>query len=299
MRALLLLCTGCNALLGVHGFDAGGTTDDMRLGDSPDAKPACDLNAPFSAPVAVAELNTAYYDSVTDISDDELTLYMASDRDRPGMGSELFYTTRASKTDPWRVPLTRFYAAKPAWDDYSVAISPDGMAGIVSSNRSGMEHLWLIMWSSSGFVDNSTMVPNVNSAGLSTDATPRYSRDGATLYFDSSRSGSRDLYYAAILPGSFGAPQRISELSSPSEIEAAPTLTADGRTIYYLVKDNIYTATRPDKTGLFGAGAPASALNTSAFEGPGVVTSDGCTIYITRDAAQQLMNVFVAKRPPL
>ena len=297
---------GCLVACGRAGFppfeDVDGPSADGVPGavDGPitDGAPRCSPETPFTPLEPLLQLDTPYYDAITDLSDDELTLYLSSDRGRPGMGAELYYTTRADKRDPWTTPLTPFYPTiHPPWDDYAVAIAPDRRSGVVASNRGGTEHLWIITRSDVGFVDDSIPATILTSTG--SEGTPKFSRDGRTIYFDSSRptTGNRDLYQAPVLAGTFGTPQRIGGLATAG-LEAGPTLTADERTIYFLSSSDIFMATRAEVSLPFGPPTPVTAFNTADFDAPGVLSRDGCTLYVNRNVPGESWNVFVATRAP-
>jgi hypothetical protein len=77
------------------------------------------------------------------------------------------------------------------------------------------------------------------------DGWPTLSRDGLTIYFESTRTGNGDIYMASrsALGQPFAAPTLVSELSEgPSDTDGDPDLSRDGLTIYM-------SSTRPTGVG--------------------------------------------------
>jgi hypothetical protein len=269
--------------------DAGGT-------DGPAA--ACDRTKPFGAPVAVAELNTVDDDVLTDMSADELTAYVATNHGVAGV--HLFYATRASTSAPFGALATLLPTG--AFDDWNVAVSPDALTAVVASNRGGNADLYVATrpntFSAFGALGTA--------AGLDTpqdELAPKWGGDAKTLYFDSTRSGNRDLYRSAVTAGVFGAPVAIAELNGP-DLEAAPVLTPDELTIYFLslraptTDGDIYVATRADKTAPFSAPKVVAEVNSPSVDAPAFASADGCRLYLSsaRNGGVHY-DIFVATRP--
>ena len=292
---------------GRAGVDAAPETTPDAARDSangadvatPDAGPACNPAADFGTPTPVAEVNTADSDLVSDLSADERTIYVSTNHGVSGV--HIFYATRPSRA----VPFGALVALLPlgAYDDWSIAVSSDRLTGILASDRSMTQtHLYLVTRSSvlSDF-SPATMAAVVNSGA--DDATPRWTADQSSLYFDSMRGGDRDLYRAPVNAAGFGAPVAVTELNSPA-LEAAPLLSADERTIWFLSTrapspdGDVWTATRASKSGPFGAPTRVASLSSTAIDAPAWISADGCTMYLssTRNGGQY--DAFVARRGP-
>lgn len=100
---------------------------------------ASDLNpdGSFSAPVNVAELNSAYRDTRTAIRKDGLEMFFASNRPG-GLGViDLWVATRSSTSDPWGVPVNLGPVLNSTFNDGAPAISRDGTALYFYSDRPG------------------------------------------------------------------------------------------------------------------------------------------------------------------
>jgi hypothetical protein len=280
------------------GDEAGPEPGDGGASDATQA--ACDPSKPFGTPVAVAELNTADEDILTDMSPDELTAYVTTNHGVTGVHP--FYATRASAGGTFGA-LTAVFPTG-AWDDWNLGVSSDGLTAVVSSTRPGsaMSDLYV------------ATRPNTFSAfgalgaaaGLDTaqdEQGPKWSADGKTLYFDSTRSGSRDLYRSAVTAGAFGAPVAIAELNGP-DLDAIPVLTPDELTIYFIstraptADGDIYVATRTDKSAPFSAPKVVTEVNSPVVDAPAFASADGCRLYLssTRNGGMHY-DIFVATRP--
>lgn len=265
----------------------------------------CDLTKDFGAPVAIAELNTADYEGVSSVSADELTMYFGSTHGvAQGQGLQQFVATRATKTAPWGAPQLALPAG--AWDNWGMSVTADGLTAVVSSDRnSSNNELYVTTRLSPLAAFNPTLGviagPTNSSAN---EEGPRWSADGKTLYFDSTRSGNRDLYRVPLVGSAFGAPVALAELNSTA-LDAVPIVSPDELTIYFLsaraptADGDIYVATRTDKGLPFANVKPLAGVNLpTAFDAPGAISPDGCTLYMTSDRATTGKgDMFVAKRP--
>lgn len=100
---------------------------------------ASDLNrdGSFSAPVNVAELNSAYRDTRTAIRKDGLEMFFASNRPG-GLGViDLWVATRSSTNDLWGVPVNLGAVLNSTFNDGAPAISRDGTTLYFYSDRPG------------------------------------------------------------------------------------------------------------------------------------------------------------------
>jgi Tol biopolymer transport system component len=116
---------------------------------------------------------------------------------------------------------------------------------------------------------------------------PAITSDGLSLYFDSDRLNSQDIY-VAMRPSrtaAFGAPAPVPALATATD-ELDPTITADELDLYFWDSDSmcIEHARRAATTDAFGT--PATAFCTAG--GP-FVTGDGLTLYYnsTLDASAE------------
>lgn len=105
----------------------------------------------------------------------------------------------------------------------SVAWSPDGANLAVMSHELGKSVLYLV---SPDGKDSKEI-----SISKSEDANPAFSADGQQIYFDSNRSGMRQIYRQSVVGG-------MPELTIKGSNETfAPSLSPDGKTLAYIVRD--------------------------------------------------------------
>jgi len=186
-------------------------------------------------------------------------------------------------------------------NDFAPTISANGKIMIFNSvGRGGSMDLFLSIadkdvWS------NPVALEGLNSPF--TDEAPYLSRDGRYLYFSSDRDGSTempkdlkghirvsfDLYVSEISDGEFGKPRRLTGLINTSDHEKAPSVSDDGRYLFF---------TRHP----FGAAAK-SAIYFSYREGSGWSAPERLSADInagySEHAFRPLGNgfVFTSKRP--
>lgn len=84
---------------------------------------------PWGAPVNLGpEVNSNRYDFHQEISADGLTLYFQSNRPGGSGGHDLWMTTRATKEDPWNIPVNPGLTVNTSGWDGHPCISADGLA---------------------------------------------------------------------------------------------------------------------------------------------------------------------------
>lgn len=280
----------------------GRSANDSGVDASPDvvdaSVPACDLTKPFDAPTVITELNSAAEDSVSGVSPDELTIYVSTNYQLTGEHS--FYATRPSKTATWGALQPLFPNGN--FDDWSASVTTDGLTAVVSSDRNGNNSELYVATRGSAlaaFGPLGLIAGATNSSA--NEEGPHWSADGKTLYFDSTRGGSRDLYRASVVGATFGAPQAITELNSGA-LDAVPVVSADELTVYFLSgraptsDGDIYVATRASKALPFGPPKVLGNVNSPQLDVPGFLTADGCTLYMTSTRLGSA-DIYVARRP--
>jgi Tol biopolymer transport system component len=70
----------------------------------------------------------------------------------------------------------------------------------------------------------------------------------------------------------------------PSYDQYAPSLSSDGRTLYFAASrtggsDDIFVATRPDRGAAFSAATRVDEVNTASADGSPAISNDGLTLY--------------------
>jgi len=294
--ALALLGCGCNQLLGVHEFDKVDARVDL---DAPSSG-RCDPNKPFSTPTPIesSSINTAHTDIATDLSDDELTLYLTANTQQNSY-LHMFQVMRVTPTSPWGA-RQEIYMPVPDDNTLSFGVSPSGLLAVSVSDRSANQTDLYVQTRANvvAAFGAPTSITTINQAGTG-EATPRLTRAGTTLYLDSDRTGSgggRDLWRSSYVSGGFTAPEPVSELNTAVD-ETGALLTSDELTLYFVRGGDIFKATRGDAGAAFSIIEPVTELNTSLYEGPGALSPDGCHIYINRLSGIGPFDIFYAERP--
>jgi WD40-like Beta Propeller Repeat len=260
--------------------------------------PACDPTKPFNAPVPVSELNTVDDDTISDLSPDGLTAYVGTSHLVTGL--HLFFATRASTTLPFGARQPLFPTGN--FDDWSSTLTADGLTAIVSSDRSGNSSDLYVATRTSKLASFGPLAAAMGVNTTSNEEGPRWSADGKTLYFDSTRGGTRHIWSASVVAFSFGTPQKLTELAS-NALDAVPVLSPDELTIYFLSQrapttdGDIYVATRTSKTLPFANVQVLANVNSPSLDAPGYISPDGCTLYLSSLRGTGKFDIFVAQRP--
>lgn len=286
-----LLLSACGRL----GFDgASGTGDASRDG----VFDAFDLAIPFGAPAPVVALNGVLADDDPTLTGDLLEVIF--DSERAGTNSSDFLVARrTTPADAWSVPSIITELATPN-DEDTPCVSRDGLTLTLSSDRagtSGMNDLWSATRGSRA----AAWTTPVRIAELSSVAAEDHlSRTADELLgmFTSDRPGGKggyDIYMTtrAQRTDPWGPPVLVPELNTAA-YDQDPTLDATGTIVFFsstrTSDQNLYMATRPDRTAPWSAPMAIDALNTAADESDPWVSPDLRTIVFTRgtDTARDL-----------
>jgi hypothetical protein len=158
------------------------------------------VDDPWGTPTNLETVNSSYRESFSCISRDGLTLYFSDwfyGPDRPGGlgGHDLWFSTRASRNDPWGAPVNMGAPFNSSSMDVSPTLSHDELIFIFASNRPGghgtnNHDLWMCTRSSvqEEWGQPVNMGPSVNSSAH--DYYGNLSPDGLVLFFESRRSGN-------------------------------------------------------------------------------------------------------------
>ncbi|MGE0868570.1 MAG: TolB family protein [Kofleriaceae bacterium] len=190
------------------------------------------VDAPWSVPVPVVELNSAEQDSAPHISADGLTIWFASARPG-GLGLlDIWVATRSSRTTPWTAPV-HVPEVSSALYDYGFAVTRSELIAYVGSTRSGNDDLYRFVRATRSEPWGPAMpVTELNTASAETN--PFTSTDDRVLFFGSNRDGNVDLVVATRddVSQPFGAPVAQTILNSPLT-DSDAWLSPDLRTIMF------------------------------------------------------------------
>ena len=233
------------------------------------------------------------------ISADGLSLYFCSNRPGGYGGRDLWVTTRPTKDDEWDAPLNLGPTVNSSAKEAFASISADGLSLFFESTRTGGyggHDLWVTTratinddWSAPV-----NLGPTVNSS--SNDATPNISTDGLSLFFESDRSGGYggfDIWITTreTTGADWSAPTNLGSTVNLWSWDGGPITSADGLALFFFSNqiggygsNDIWVTTR--KTILDDWGTPVNpgpTINTSTYEEPGSISTDGLLLYFESD----------------
>jgi hypothetical protein len=200
------------------------------------------VSSPWGPPVNLGPtVNSSAHETAPSISAEGLTLFFQSSRSG-GFGSwDLWMTTRASLSDPWRSPVNLGPTVNTSSGDTVPDISADGLTLFFASDRPGGEggnDLWMTTRASvaSPWEPPVNLGPTVNSSDG--DGGPGISADGLTLFFASGRPGGEgggDLWMTtrASLSDPWQPPVNLGPTVNTSSGEGVPDISADGLTLFF------------------------------------------------------------------
>ncbi len=129
---------------------------------------------------------------------------------RPGASPRVLYTAPVDRGGSWGVQ--------------EIAWSPDGRRLATVLQNSGWDHLYLLP------VDG--RAPTPLTGGDFDDGEPRFSPDGKTVVFTSSRGGILEARDVWVMPLDGGEAHRVARFGAPG-VSSAPEWTPDGRGIFF------------------------------------------------------------------
>jgi hypothetical protein len=176
-------------------------------------------------------------------SADYLEMFFFSNRPG-GLGDwDIWVTTRETVDDDWGTPFNLGAPVNSSFVDITAALSPNGLELYFSTTRPGgigYEDIWVTRRESK----NNPWGPPVNLGQPANSSTLDYgafiSADGLELYFNSMRHGgvgsqNHDLYVMrrATISDDWGAPANLGPVVNGPSHDIAPSLSADGRYLFF------------------------------------------------------------------
>jgi len=185
-------------------------------------------------------VNSSAEDAGPHISADGLSLYFCSTRPGGYAGGDIWVTTRPTTHNPWGPPVNLGPSINSS-SNWGPSISADGLSLFFHSLRpggSGGRDLWVTTRAtvSDPWGEPFNLGPLVNSEAE--DRAPRLSADGLSLFFDSDRPGGyglRDLWVSkrSTTNDPWEEPFNLGPIVNSSAEDAGPSISADGRTLYF------------------------------------------------------------------
>jgi hypothetical protein len=252
----LVFLVGCGASI------TGGASSDAASGD--DAAPApldaAGLDAPplgrWSAPGKVTPAATGANEDDVTLSSDALELIFAVEATT---GKDLYYTARASKSDPWQQPAAKLPFSASDTSEEAPRFSADDLTLYFGSNRAGAATLDIYFVRRPARGSSAWSLPARLDAVSSDTLVDKWfmpCRDDRYVMAQGAPGGGTDIV-EGIVGGD--APKVVRELSSPDN-DTGPFLTQDCLTIYFASNRSgalqIYTSQRAAVTDPWPAPSP-------------------------------------------
>lgn len=285
MFCALLSATGCKQILGL---DPGVVAlEDATPVDAPeeDAAPDAVIDA---GPEWTIELVPTGVDNDQDptLTPDLLEMYFTRN-------NRIYFMTRPSVVEPWSAPQPASFAAPGGGDvDASAEISADGLAIVFGSTRgngSGLDVYYVLRSTRTSAWSSPQSIPALNVTGPINDAPGGFTQDYLRVVLSSAREGDEDLFEAVrpTLNDVFGAPTKLT-FSSPTEIEAAPHISLDGKRLYFskgptAARDIYMTARATVNSAWLTPVRVSDGISTASNESDPWASADNNQLYFSSD----------------
>jgi hypothetical protein len=206
------------------------------------------LSGAWSDPQLVDALSGASeLETTPEIVSDGTTIFIASDASGTEGSTDIWVSTRASRNAEWPQP-TRVPELSETAGDGGSAPTDDLRTIVLTSDRTGGAGFSDIYLSERAQNTDAWTEPvnlsTVNSGN--NDYSPMLSPDKRTLWFNSTRSGSDDLYVATrtSTTAMFGDPAPITELNSSVASESDMWVSPDQRHMFFVRSGVIHETSR-------------------------------------------------------
>lgn len=192
-------------------------------------------SSPWSMPTLIVELSSSSGETTPEITADGLVMVISSDRAGGLGGTELWMSTRATRSAAWGAPSV-MTGLNWSGADASGVMSTDRLAIVVTSDRvlGTMSDIYLSERAAVGAAW-STPTPTTALNTPSHEGSAFLGGNKLLLCFDTNRTGDHDLYCAerASTSAPFGAPQPLPAPINGTSNEEDPWLSPDGRHIVF------------------------------------------------------------------
>lgn len=227
------------------------TADKKRLAEIGLRKKWCENGKMLTAePVSItvdnlgANINSEYPEYSPVISADQRMIIYTTRRPsnvggkidtRDNMYFEDIYYSVMNDSGAWSKAIPMGQNINTAGHEATIGISADGQQLLIYKDDQGDGNIYLSYQQGDSWGTPAKLTDNVNSKGWEPSAT--ITPDGNTLYFSSNREGGMggtDIYRSVRLPnGEWSKPQNMGAPINTKYDEDAPSILADGLTLYY------------------------------------------------------------------
>ena len=233
---------------------------------------------PFGAAQVLANVNTTGDEYGAWLSADGLELVFTSNRTG---NRDLYRATRSAITAAFDPPTSIAEVSTAANED-DAYVTPDGKE--LWFNRTSGTLITIFRATRQGATGPfgaPAAVPGVNQGGITSEG-PFLTRDGLTIYFDSDRGGTAEIYRAtrATTAADFGNVTRVVAMTPPKRA-MSPELAADGVLFFQtdaFTTRNALASAAPDGGGGFLPPGIAQLSNGTTSEADPAFSPDGQTL---------------------
>jgi hypothetical protein len=245
----------------------------------------------FGSPTPLAN-QSADMDDERDpwVSQDGLQLYYAFRKS--GQDSDIYLATRKDVSSSFGAGVKQVNVST-AQDDDRPSLTADEQTFVMATTRgsaTAMIEMAMRGDTTAMFPSTNTMhMGNVNQPTLgSNHYDPFLSTDGLRLYYAPTTPGLQHIAMASRSDASsdFSAGQLLANITSTNADEADPALSLDERILVFSSdrsggtgKNDLWYATRSDKSQDFSAPHVIPNVNSSDEDGDPMLSADGCTLY--------------------
>lgn len=287
--SIAVLLVGCGSVKSSPGADAAA---DTAGGDA--ASPACDVAKPFAAAVEVPGLHDAAFDDVhATLTDDERTVYFASNRIDRSTAMHIYTATRASRDRGFDMPMLLGATFSDQGESHP-SISPDGNTIYFDSFRvtAGTVHIFTATRSNAG-----VEFPTPSMIKGDFVISPAITDDGNALYVSNLANGR-----LSRMPRTGSTFGDMETVAVPSNLSITAPVTRDELTMYLSIGDatghEIVVSQRSSTSAAWSMPMTVTELKTGAsLAEPSWISRDGCRLYLTYAEPNGRSIIYMASRP--
>jgi hypothetical protein len=270
--------------------DAGG---DVTSGDG--GAVSCDRSLPFGAPITVPGLTSDNNEGSARLTPDELQVFWS----RYDGDWAIWTASRTAKGDPFGLALKLAIVNDPTAADLDPSPTNDSRSLYFTSERDGGVDIYRSERASKS-VPFGDPVRFDEASGSANDRRPFVAVDGASLWFDSARSGRSRIYRLGLSAIGIGTPELI-DLGAASDMDDEhPVISQDGLAIYFGgrgradANTHVYMATRINAAAKFGT--PARVVAWPGYAAPSWITADDCRLYVSIGGVGDGTRIYMVER---
>jgi Tol biopolymer transport system component len=174
-------------------------------------------------------------------------------------------------------------------DEWGPSLSENGLSlffTAVRPNGYGNRDIWVATRAETGgdWATPMNLGPTINTSSI--EGSPDISADGLALYFNSDRSGSRDIWVTTrvTMDDDWGTPVNLGQTVNSTARDTSPSISSDGLELFFYSnrhgQGDLYVTTRATKEDPWGEAVNLGpTVNSSASDGGPSISSDGLTLF--------------------